>query len=66
MLDEVDKELEAAAADRSVSSHDGGAKGVEHKPCAKEVKLLLIEPRGVVRTGECATGVRTVENDWWI
>ena len=42
-------------------------KGVEHKPCANaEVKLLLIEPRGVVNTGDGTTGERTVENDQWI
>ena len=42
-------------------------KGVEHKPCANaEVKLLLIEPRGVVNTGDGATGERTVANDQWI
>ncbi|TPQ42982.1 MULTISPECIES: cupin domain-containing protein [Cupriavidus] len=42
-------------------------KGVEHKPRASaEVKLLLIEPRGVVNTGDGATGERTVENDQWI
>ena len=42
-------------------------KGVEHKPCANaEVKLLLIEPRGVVNTGDGETGGRTVENDQWI
>ena len=42
-------------------------KGVEHKPSANaEVKLLLIEPRGVVNTGDGATGERTVENDQWI
>lgn len=42
-------------------------KGVEHKPCANaEVKLLLIEPRGVVNTGDGAMGERTVENDQWI
>lgn len=42
-------------------------KGVEHKPCASaEVKLLLIEPRGVVNTGDGAAGERTVENDQWI
>lgn len=41
-------------------------KGVEHKPCAeKEVKLLLIEPRGVLNTGH-AGGPRTAENDIWI
>ena len=42
-------------------------KGVEHKPYAeKEVKLLLIEPRGVVNTGDGTAGARTVENDQWI
>jgi mannose-6-phosphate isomerase-like protein (cupin superfamily) len=42
-------------------------KGVEHKPCALgEVKLLLIEPRGVVNTGDSATSERTVANDQWI
>ncbi|KVT35190.1 cupin [Burkholderia ubonensis] len=41
-------------------------KGVEHKPyAASEVKLLLIEPRGVVNTGDTASE-RTVENDLWI
>jgi mannose-6-phosphate isomerase-like protein (cupin superfamily) len=42
-------------------------RGVEHKPCARgEVKLLLIEPRGVVNTGDGAAGERTVANDQWI
>jgi mannose-6-phosphate isomerase-like protein (cupin superfamily) len=42
-------------------------KGVEHKPRAHtEVKLLLIEPRGVVNTGDGATSERTVVNDQWI
>lgn len=41
-------------------------KGVEHKPfAAKEVKLLLIEPRGVLNTGD-AGGRRTAQNDVWI
>jgi mannose-6-phosphate isomerase-like protein (cupin superfamily) len=41
-------------------------KGVEHKPCAEhEVKLLLIEPRGVLNTG-LEGGERTAENDVWI
>jgi mannose-6-phosphate isomerase-like protein (cupin superfamily) len=41
-------------------------KGVEHKPCAEsEVRLLLIEPRGVRNTGD-AGGERTAENDVWI
>lgn len=42
-------------------------KGVEHRPCAEnEVQLLLIEPRGVVNTGDGAKGERTVENDQWV
>jgi len=41
-------------------------KGVEHKPYAeREVKLLLIEPRGVLNTGN-ERGDRTAENDVWI
>jgi mannose-6-phosphate isomerase-like protein (cupin superfamily) len=41
-------------------------KGVEHKPYAeREVKLLLIEPRGVLNTGH-ESGDRTAENDVWI
>jgi mannose-6-phosphate isomerase-like protein (cupin superfamily) len=42
-------------------------KGVEHMPCASaEVKLLLLEPRGVANTGEGAAGGRTVENEQWM
>ena len=41
-------------------------KGVEHKPyAAHEVKLLLIEPRGVLNTGH-EDGDRTAANDVWI
>ena len=41
-------------------------KGVEHKPCAEhEVKLLLIEPRGVLNAGH-EGGDRTAANDVWI
>jgi mannose-6-phosphate isomerase-like protein (cupin superfamily) len=41
-------------------------RGVEHKPfAAKEVKLLLIEPRGILNTGH-AGGERTAANDVWI
>lgn len=41
-------------------------RGVEHKPfAAGEVKLLLIEPRGVPNTGG-AGGERTAPNDLWI
>jgi mannose-6-phosphate isomerase-like protein (cupin superfamily) len=41
-------------------------KGVRHKPCAEgEVRLLLIEPRGVANTGD-EGGDRTAANDVWI
>ena len=41
-------------------------KGVEHKPYAEnEVKMLLIEPRGVKNTGE-EGGDMTADNDVWI
>jgi len=41
-------------------------KGVEHKPsAAQETKLLLIEPKGVLNTGD-ETNERTALNDVWI
>ena len=41
-------------------------KGLEHKPYAEnEVKLMLIEPRGVVNTGNEQSDI-TAENDVWI
>ena len=41
-------------------------KGVEHKPyAAGEVRLMLIEPRGVLNTGD-EGGARTAQNDLWI
>ena len=41
-------------------------RGIEHKPyAASEVKMMLIEPRGVLNTGG-AGGARTAENDVWI
>lgn len=41
-------------------------KGVEHKPYAEnEVKVLLIEPRGVRNTGD-EGGDLTAENDVWL
>jgi mannose-6-phosphate isomerase-like protein (cupin superfamily) len=41
-------------------------RGVEHKPYAeREVKMMLIEPRGVVNTGTLESD-RRAENDVWI
>ena len=42
-------------------------KGLEHKPYSeKEVKILLIEPRGVLNTGDEEVNERTTKNDIWI
>ena len=41
-------------------------KGVRHKPSAEhECHVLLVEPRGVVNTGEAGTEL-TASNDVWI
>lgn len=41
-------------------------KGIEHKPYAEnECQMLLVEPKGVVNTGN-AGGELTAENDIWI
>jgi mannose-6-phosphate isomerase-like protein (cupin superfamily) len=41
-------------------------RGVEHKPIAtQECEVMLVEPRGVVNTGD-AVGTHTAENDVWI
>ncbi|KXO09289.1 Mannose-6-phosphate isomerase [Moritella sp. JT01] len=42
-------------------------RGVEHKPFADgEVKMLLIEPRGVLNTGDNEVDSLTATNDIWI
>jgi hypothetical protein len=41
-------------------------KGVEHKPYAeKECHIMLVEPKGVVNTGE-TNSKQTAENNIWI
>tara|TARA_B100001996_G_scaffold153985_1_gene117143 strand:- start:155 stop:514 length:360 start_codon:yes stop_codon:yes gene_type:complete len=41
-------------------------KGIRHKPFAKnECKVMLIEPKGVVNTGD-ANSDKTAENDVWV
>ncbi len=40
--------------------------GVEHKPVAvKECKLMIIEPKGVINTGDSGSSL-TAENDVWV
>jgi mannose-6-phosphate isomerase-like protein (cupin superfamily) len=41
-------------------------KGVEHKPVAKkQCKVMLVEPKGVVNTGD-AGGALTAQDDVWV
>lgn len=41
--------------------------GVEHKPYAEsEVHMMLIEPKGVVNTGDGEQSDITAENDVWV
>ena len=41
-------------------------KGVEHKPYAtSECKIMLVEPKGVVNTGDSGSEL-TAENDVWV
>jgi mannose-6-phosphate isomerase-like protein (cupin superfamily) len=66
----LDGELRIDFRDRSVTLGPGEMfvvpKGVEHKPfAAKEVRMLLIEPRGTLNTGH-EGGERTAQNDVWI
>lgn len=63
-------ELTIDFRDRSVQLRAGEMlvvpRGVEHRPHAgRECHVLLIEPRGVVNTGD-AGGALTARNDVWI
>jgi mannose-6-phosphate isomerase-like protein (cupin superfamily) len=56
--------------DRTIELREGEMlvvpKGVRHKPYAEEeCKVMLVEPRGVVNTGD-AEGDMTAPNDDWI
>ncbi len=66
----LDGELRIEFRDHSVTLGPGEMyvvpKGVEHKPVAREmVQALLIEPKGVVNTGDSGDRV-AAENDVWI
>ena len=56
--------------DRTIELNEGEMlivpKGVRHKPYAEEeCKVMLVEPRGVVNTGD-AEGDLTADNDVWV
>src|ERR1044072_5388994 len=65
----IDGEMEIGFRDRTVTLRAGELfvvpKGVEHiTRAARECSALIIEPRGVVNTGE-AGGALTAKNDQW-
>ena len=66
----LEGEMSIAFRDQTVLLSQGEMlvvpRGVEHKPFAEqECKVMLIEPKGVVNTGESG-GPLTAENDVWI
>ena len=66
----IEGSMEIEFKDRTAELNDGEMivieKGVPHKPFAsEECKVLVVEPRGVVNTGD-AGGSLTAENDVWI
>jgi mannose-6-phosphate isomerase-like protein (cupin superfamily) len=59
-------ELEDGVVELSTGEMYVVPKGVMHKPVAeKECQIMLVEPRGVVNTGEADSDL-TAENDVWI
>ena len=66
----VEGEMGIEFRDRTVHLMQGEMyvvpKGVEHKPFAdSECKVMLVEPKGVVNTGESG-GELTAKNDVWV
>jgi mannose-6-phosphate isomerase-like protein (cupin superfamily) len=66
----VDGAMSIQFRDGSVALRSGEMfvvpRGVEHKPSARaECRIMLIEPRGVINTGD-AGGDLTARNDVWV
>ena len=66
----IEGNMEIEFEDKTVELNEGEMyvvpKGVNHKPSAQnECKVMLIEPRGVVNTGD-SEGDLTAPNDVWI
>ena len=66
----IEGEMEIAFKDKTVQLTEGEMlvvpRGVDHKPFAQqECKVMLIEPKGVINTGEPG-GSLMAENDVWI
>jgi mannose-6-phosphate isomerase-like protein (cupin superfamily) len=66
----IEGEMEIGFRDRTVTLRQGElfvvSKGVEHMTrAARECHALVIEPRGVVNTGDAGGGL-TAKNDVWV
>jgi mannose-6-phosphate isomerase-like protein (cupin superfamily) len=66
----LDGEMTLEFRDRTVTMAAGEMyvvpKGVEHRPVARsECSVMLVEPRGVVNTGDAGGGY-TAPNDVWV
>ena len=66
----IEGEMSIEFEDKTIDLSEGEMyvvpKGVEHKPYAdEECKVMIIEPRGVVNTGN-TEGNLTASNDEWI
>ena len=67
----LDGQIEIEFRDGKVSLNKGEMyvvpKGVEHKPYANKLaKILIVEPKNVVNTGDSIQSELTAENDVWI
>ncbi len=75
--DDTDEVFIVVAGEMAIEFRDGRVglssgemfvvpKGKEHKPVATgECQVLLVEPRGVINTGEAESAL-TAENDVWV
>ena len=66
----IEGEMTMKLRDREIKLSQGELyvvpKSVEHKPCAEnECKILVIEPRGVINTGDKINEL-TINEDLWI
>ena len=66
----LEGEMKIEFKDKTVELKEGEMfvvpKGVEHKPYSeKECKIMLVEPKGVVNTGDAGSDL-TAPNDIWI
>lgn len=66
----LDGEMDLEFRDRTIRLKKGEMavvpRGVEHRPVSRaECRIMLIEPKGVVNTGN-SPGELTAENDVWI